>query len=222
MSDSHGSTTESVLRELVPHVLGAVMRRFGDFSAAEDAVQEALLAAALQWPDDGVPDNPRAWLIRVACRRMTDHFRSELARRRREAAWVTQSPAREQVEPSPESANGSGQDDTLMLLFMCCHPALTPPSAIALTLRAVGGLSTAEIASAFLVPESTMAQRISRAKQSIKDSSATPSPGVRLAHTSSRPRLRPCTTKRRAPKTQTGRRSWHSMVCSGACRTIPW
>jgi RNA polymerase sigma factor (sigma-70 family) len=176
---------ENLLRELAPQVLGAVIRRVGDFSAAEDAVQEALLAAAVQWPDEGVPDNPRGWLIHVAARRMTDHVRTELARRRREALVLMQVPADEQVVQAADppslayfgsSFAGAGggsvtdQDDTLILLFMCCHPALTHPSAIALTLRAVGGLTTAEIASAFLVPESTMAQRISRAKQRIKTS----------------------------------------------------
>lgn len=175
MSEPARATNESLLRELVPHVLGAVMRRFGDFAAAEDAVQEALIAAARQWPRDGVPDNPRGWLIGVASRRMTDQLRSDLARRRREAAWaveatVTEPPATEAAVREASVANGLGQDDTLILLFMCCHPALTPASAIALTLRAVGGLTTAEIANAFLVPETTMAQRISRAKRSIKDS----------------------------------------------------
>jgi RNA polymerase sigma factor (sigma-70 family) len=161
---------ETLLRELAPQVLGAVVRRFGDFSAAEDAVQEALLAAALQWPEEGVPDNPRGWLIQVAARRMTDHLRTELARRRREAIVMMQVPADEQVAPAADSGAGIEEDDTLVLLFMCCHPALTRPSAIALTLRAVGGLTTVEIANAFLVPEATMAQRISRAKQSIKAS----------------------------------------------------
>jgi predicted RNA polymerase sigma factor len=151
-------------------VLGAVIRRFGDFSASEDAVQEALLAAAVQWPEEGVPDNPRGWLIQVAARRMTDHFRTELARRRREGVVVTQVPADQRVAPSPDSGAGTEEDDTLILLFMCCHPALTRPSAIALTLRAVGGLTTAEIANAYLVPEATMAQRISRAKHRIKAS----------------------------------------------------
>jgi RNA polymerase sigma factor (sigma-70 family) len=173
-----------LLRELAPQVLGAVIRRFGDFSTAEDAVQEALLAAAMQWPEEGVPDNPRGWLIQVAARRMTDHLRTELARRRRETLVVTQVPADQQVVPAAdalahfgssfgEGSGGTGldqDDDTLVLLFMCCHPALTRPSAIALTLRAVGGLTTAEIANAFLVPEATMAQRISRAKQRIKTS----------------------------------------------------
>ena len=160
-------TGENLLRELAPQVLGAVMRRFGDFAAAEDAVQEALLAASLQWPREGLPDNPRGWLIQVAARRMTDHVRSETARRRREAVAAGPAPLDEQLAPSADQAD---EDDTLILLFMCCHPALTPPSAIALTLRAVGGLTTAEIANAFLVPESTMAQRISRAKQTIKAS----------------------------------------------------
>ena len=150
-------------------MLGAVVRRFGDFSAAEDAVQEALLAAAMQWPVEGVPENPRGWLIQVAARRMTDHLRVEMARRRRETSW-SWVPADEQVVPPPDSGRRPIADDTLILLFMCCHPALTRPSAIALTLRAVGGLTTAEIANAFLVPEATMAQRISRAKQRIRTS----------------------------------------------------
>lgn len=161
---------EQLLRELTPQVIGAVVRRFGDFAAAEDAVQEALVAAALQWPVEGLPDNPRGWLIHVAARRMTDHVRSEAARRRREAAAAGDAPLVEQRAPTADEVEAAGRDDTLVLLFMCCHPALTPASAIALTLRAVGGLTTAEIASAFLVPEATMAQRISRAKQRIRDS----------------------------------------------------
>ena len=158
--------SEHLLRELVPQVLGVLIRRFRDFPAAEDAVQEALVAATVQWPRQGVPENPRAWLIQVATRRMADHVRSESARRRREN---TVSLEFYPVAPPPE-IDEAGHDDTLILLFMCCHPALTPASGIALTLRAVGGLTTAEIASAFLVPEATMAQRISRAKQSIKSS----------------------------------------------------
>jgi RNA polymerase sigma factor (sigma-70 family) len=161
---------EELLRELAPQVLGAVIRRSGDFSSAEDAVQEALLAAARQWPaGDGVPENPRGWLIQVALRRLTDHIRTESARRRREAEVLRQLPDDEQLAAAPDETPPEA-DDTLVLLFMCCHAALTRPSAIALTLRAVGGLTTAEIASAFLVPEATMAQRISRAKQSIKAS----------------------------------------------------
>jgi RNA polymerase sigma factor (sigma-70 family) len=163
------SGSENLLRELAPQVLGAVVRRFGDFSAAEDAVQEALLAAAMQWPEEGVPDNPRGWLIHVAARRMTDHLRIELARRRREALVVMQVPADQQVAPAADS-DRIEREDTLILLFMCCHASLARPSAIALTLRAIGGLTTAEIANAFLVPEATMAQRISRAKQRIKTS----------------------------------------------------
>lgn len=159
-------TSERLLRDLTPQVLGAVMRRFRDFGAAEDAVQEALFAAAMQWPREGVPENPRSWLIQVASRRMLDRVRSESARRTRESAAAAE---RSQAAPV-EFESAIEQDDTLILFFMCCHPALTPASAIALTLRAVGGLTTAEIARAFLVPEGTMAQRISRAKQSIKDS----------------------------------------------------
>jgi RNA polymerase sigma factor (sigma-70 family) len=145
---------EGLLREAAPQALAALVRRYGSFTACEDAVQEALLAAALQWPRDGVPDEPRAWLITVASRRLTDELRSDEARRRREEAAV------------PERA--SGHDDSLTLLFLCCHPALTPASQIALTLRAVAGLTTAQIARAFLVPEASMAQRISRAKQTIR------------------------------------------------------
>jgi RNA polymerase sigma factor (sigma-70 family) len=148
------------VRRLVPEVLGALVRRYGHFDACEDAVQEALAAAAAQWPAQGWPDSPRAWLVTVASRRLADQLRSDAARRRREEAVALEPPA------SPAG------DDTLTLLFLCCHPALTPPSQIALTLRAVGGLSTAEIARAFLVPEATMAQRISRAKQRIKAAGA--------------------------------------------------
>jgi RNA polymerase sigma factor (sigma-70 family) len=156
---------ERLLRELTPQVLGAVVRRFGDFAAAEDAVQESLLAAAIEWTREGLPDNPRAWLTQVASRRMVDQIRSESARRRRENETAV-----EAARTSQSRATDMREDDTLVLLFMCCHPALTLTSAIALTLRAVGGLTTAEIAHAFLVPEATMAQRISRAKQSIKNS----------------------------------------------------
>jgi RNA polymerase sigma factor (sigma-70 family) len=158
------SRVEDLLRQLGPQVLGAVARRYGDLADAEDSVQEALLAAATQWPVDGVPDDPRAWLTTVAARRMTDRLRRDGARRMREVAVA----AREPVDPP----SVPDRDDSLTLLFLCCHPALTPASAIPLTLRAVGGLTTAEIARAFLVPEATMAQRISRAKQRIKASGA--------------------------------------------------
>lgn len=164
------STVEHLLRDLAPQVLGAVARRHGDFDAAEDAVQEALVAASVQWPAQGIPTNPRGWLYHVALRRITDHLRSEMARRRREDAVASQVWAEWAFVPPPDVEVAPDGDDTLTLLFMCCHPALTPASAIALTLRAVGGLTTAEIASAFLVPEATMAQRISRAKASIKSS----------------------------------------------------
>jgi RNA polymerase sigma factor (sigma-70 family) len=170
-----GNALEGLLRELAPQVLGALLRRFGDLGKAEDAVQEALVAAALAWPSEGLPDEPRAWLIRVAFRRLTDQHRSDQARRRREdRAGAEQEQEQEPVDPelgsSPELALGADGDDTLRLLFLCCHPALTEASAIALTLRAVAGLTTLEIAKAFLVPEATLAQRISRAKQRIKES----------------------------------------------------
>jgi predicted RNA polymerase sigma factor len=166
-----GASIEDLLRDLAPQVLAILVRRFGDFDACEDAIQEALLAAARTWPAGGVPDNPRGWLLRAAGRRFTDGVRSELARRRREEA----------VAREPAAAGAPAHDDTLVLLFMCCHPAIAPVSAVALTLRAVGGLTTAEIASAHLVPEATMAQRISRAKQRIQASGArfqVPAPGT--------------------------------------------
>ena len=166
-ANSWGGTSEHLLRELAPQVLGTVIRRFHDFYSAEDAVQEAMIAAFMQWPQDGIPENPRGWLIQVAARRLTDQLRSETARRQRETAVVVEA---DTISPAPDITPDMDPDDTLILFFMCCHPALTSPSAIALTLRAVGGLTTAEIANAFLVPESTMAQRISRAKQSIKAS----------------------------------------------------
>ncbi|UOX90890.1 RNA polymerase sigma factor [Amycolatopsis sp. FBCC-B4732] len=153
------------VRRLVPEVLGVLVRRYGLFDACEDAVQEALVAASTQWPVEGWPENPRAWLVTVASRRLADQVRSDAARRRREEADAIRTPA-------PPDGGEAYPDDTLTLLFLCCHPALTPPSQIALTLRAVGGLSTAEIARAFLVPEATMAQRISRAKQRIKAAGA--------------------------------------------------
>ena len=150
---------ERSLQELAPQVLAAVARRHGRFDLAEDATQEALIAAAQQWPEEGVPDNPRGWLIAVATRRLIDAVRAEAARTRREEVAFAQE--------VPPGADVLDEDDTLTLLFLCCHPALSPPSQLALTLRAVGGLTTAQIASAFLVPEATMAQRISRAKATI-------------------------------------------------------
>jgi RNA polymerase sigma factor (sigma-70 family) len=168
------TSTEGLLRDLAPQVLGAVVRRYGHFADAEDAVQEALLAATTTWSTEGQPDNPLAWLIRVASRRMADQYRRDDARRRREDLAASWSLAR----PDPVSA----RDDTLILMFLCCHPSLTPGTAIPLTLRAVGGLTTREIATAFLVPEATMAQRITRAKAKIKASDepfALPSPDER-------------------------------------------
>jgi RNA polymerase sigma factor (sigma-70 family) len=154
-----GPALEDLMRELTPQVLGTLVRRNGRFEDCEDAVQEAVLAAAVQWPAEGVPDNPRGWLTTVASRRLIDQVRGDHARRERESATAAAGVAPENV---PET------DDTLVLLFLCCHPALTAASQTALTLRAVGGLTTAEIARAFLVPEATMAARISRAKQRIK------------------------------------------------------
>jgi RNA polymerase sigma factor (sigma-70 family) len=165
---------EDLLRELAPQVLGALVRRYGNFDACEDAVQEALLAASQQWPHQGRPDNPRAWLITVASRRLTDQLRSDAARRRREDTTAALVPSDDALVRAPDelAEQSSDRDDTLNLLFLCCHPALSPPSQLALTLRAVGGLTTAEIARAFFVPEATMAQRISRAKQRIKAAGA--------------------------------------------------
>ena len=159
---------EGLLREMAPRVLGALVRRHGHFDECEDAVQEALVAAAIQWPDQGVPEKPWGWLVTVASRRLTDRARSEAARRRREE--VASVPEQMSQAPGPDEEHPQEEDDMLTLLFMCCHPALSPASQVALTLRAVGGLRTAEIARAFLVPEATMAQRISRAKQKIKAS----------------------------------------------------
>ena len=165
---------EDLLRKLTPQVLGAIVRRYGHFDTAEDAVQEALLAAATQWPREGIPEEPLSWLITVAARRLTDLLRRDQARRRREDVVAGWRPARDRVAPPADRAPADA-DDTLILLSMCCHPALSPPSQIALTLRAVGGLSTGEIARAFLVSEATMTRRISRAKTTIRDS------GVRFA-----------------------------------------
>ncbi|MDQ3692262.1 MAG: RNA polymerase sigma factor [Chloroflexota bacterium] len=165
---------EDLLRELTPRVLGALVRRYGDFDSCEDAVQEALLTAALQWPAEGIPANPKGWLITVASRRRIELWRTDSARRRREEAAALLAPP----DPDPVSA----VDDTLTLLLLCCHPSLTPVSQVALTLRAVGGLTTAEIARGFLVPEATVAQRISRAKQRIKINGAE----FRLPHSAER------------------------------------
>jgi predicted RNA polymerase sigma factor len=156
---------EGLLREVAPQALGALVRRYGQFEECEDAVQEALLAAAVQWPEQGVPDNPRGWVVTVAARRLADQVRSDHARRRREETVAAMAPTDAMAPADSLAPQG---DDTLTLLFMCCHPAVSAPSQVALTLRAVGGLTTAEIAAAFLVPEATMAQRIVRAKQRIK------------------------------------------------------
>ncbi|NUW33084.1 RNA polymerase sigma factor [Nonomuraea sp. SMC257] len=175
------AATEALLRDLTPRVLGALVRRYGHFDTAEDAVQEALLAAAVQWPRDGLPGDPAAWLITVASRRLTDLLRAEQARRRREDAVARWTLPDDWLAPAADRRERDG-DDTLILLFWCCHPSLSPASQIALTLRAVGGLSTAEIARAFLVPEATMTRRITRAKRTVRDSGlpfALPSPAER-------------------------------------------
>jgi RNA polymerase sigma factor (sigma-70 family) len=164
---------EPLLRELAPRALGALARRHpGDFDACEDAVQEALLAAARQWPAEGVPDDPRAWLVAVAGRRLTDAWRSASARRAREEGVAALEPPPSTSPSENDEAVAPDEDDSLALLMLCCHPSLSEPSQIALTLRAVGGLTTAEIASAFLVPEATMSQRISRAKATIRAAGA--------------------------------------------------
>jgi predicted RNA polymerase sigma factor len=162
--------TEDLLRELTPKVLGALVRRYGHFDACEDALQEALLAAAMQWPDQGMPANPAGWLVTVAARRLTDQWRNEAARQRREMSVAILVPPEELFAPGADDEQPQDQDDTLTILFMCCHPALSSASQLALTLRAVGGLTTAQIARGFLTPEATMAQRISRAKRQIKES----------------------------------------------------
>jgi RNA polymerase sigma factor (sigma-70 family) len=177
-----GTSVEDLLRDLGPQALGALARRYGHFDLAEDAVQESLLAAARQWPASGIPASPRGWLITVAARRLTDMLRAEQARQRREEAAARQDPAGQC--PAAGADAPSGTDDTLVLLFLCCHPALSASSQVALTLRAVGGLTTAEIARAFLVPEATMTRRITRAKQAIADGGAQftmPEPGERPA-----------------------------------------
>jgi RNA polymerase sigma factor (sigma-70 family) len=161
---------EDLLRELAPQVLGALVRRYGRFDSCEDAVQEALLQAALAWPAGGLPENPRGWLVTVASRRLLDQLRSEQSRQRREYQTAAATPQAELLGRAADADTATDRDDSLALLFMCCHPALSEPSQTALTLRAVGGLTTAQIAAAFLVPEATMAQRISRAKQSIRAS----------------------------------------------------
>lgn len=162
---------EDLLRDAAPQVLTVLVRRYGHFDACEDAVQEALLAATAQWGRDGEPESPRSWLLTVASRRLIDQLRSESARRRREDGVAALEPDERHVAPPADEAVAV-HDDTLTLLFLCCHPALTPGSQLALTLRAVGGLTTAEIAAALLVPETTLAQRISRAKQRIRDAGA--------------------------------------------------
>jgi RNA polymerase sigma factor (sigma-70 family) len=163
---------EDLLRQLAPQVLGALLRRHQSLDLCEDAVQEALVAAAVDWPAKGVPDSPQAWLITVATRRLIDEVRSESSRRQREDRLIVGAPPAE-LSRLPDDENDPDRDDTLILLLLCCHPALTSPSQIALTLKAVGGLTTAEIARAFFVPETTMAQRVSRAKQRIREAGAT-------------------------------------------------
>jgi RNA polymerase sigma factor (sigma-70 family) len=174
-------TTGDLLRELAPQVLAALVRRYGygQFYLCEDATQEALLAAAVQWPADGQPGNPRGWLVAVATRRLVDQVRSEQSRRQREERLAVATPQSELLAAAPDADAPPSTDDSLILLFGCCHPVISPPSQIALTLRAIGGLSTAQIAAAFGVPEATMAQRISRAKQALHEEDFTLPTGVR-------------------------------------------
>ena len=207
MTDRH---TEDLWRTLAPQVLAALVRRYGHFDEAEDAVQEALLAAATQWPRDGRPDDPRAWLITVAARRLVDRLRSESARERRElaTAWA---------DPTDAPPAVGAEDDTLTLLTLCCHPALSPPSQVALALRAVAGLTTAQIAHAYLVPEATMAQRVSRAKQAIRDAGD--------GSTSPRPptsgRCSTCSTSC-STKGMHRRSVWGWSTCGSARRRSAW
>jgi RNA polymerase sigma factor (sigma-70 family) len=167
---------EDLLREYAPQVLATLIRRYGQFDACEDAVQDALLAATLQWPDGGVPERPRSWLLAVASHALVDAWRADSARRRRETAAALdptdRAPAADLAVHRTADLAGADGDDTIALLFLCCHPALSPPSQLALTLRAAGGLTTAQIAAAFLVPEATIAKRIVRAKQRIRDAGA--------------------------------------------------
>ncbi len=224
---------EDLLRRLAPQVLGALIRRYGHFDTAEDATQEALLAAATGWPRDGRPADPKAWLITVAARRLTDLLRSERARRRREDTVVRRLPPDRRLAPAADRP-AADADDTLIVLFLCCHPSLPPAGQIALTLRAVGGLSTAEVARAFLVPEATMTRRITRAKQRIRDSGvpfalpAGPERAARLDavlhvlyRSSTRgtpaPPARTCTGPTCAP-----RRSGWPGCCSGSPTTPRW
>jgi len=172
VSDRLDVRAQDLLRDLAPQVLGVLVRRYRDFGGCEDAVQEALIAAATQWPAQGAPDNPKGWLITVATRRLTDQIRANAARRLREQLVVSLIPADEQIALAADAAGVNEHDETLDLYFMCCHPALSPASQVALTLRAVGGLTTREIARAFMVPEATMGQRLSRAKQTIKAAGA--------------------------------------------------
>ncbi|MEV7120383.1 RNA polymerase sigma factor [Kitasatospora griseola] len=182
--DDRTAADQDLLRTLAPQVLAALLRRHpGAFDSCEDAVQEALLAAAVQWPQQGRPENPRGWLVTVASRRLVDLVRADRARREREERLFLATPQSELLGRAADAGPEADRDDSLTLLFLCCHPALTSPSRIALTLRAVGGLSTAQIAAAFLVPEATMAQRISRAKQTIRSSGlrfVRPEPGEQV------------------------------------------
>lgn len=172
MTERLDDSAQDLLRDMAPRVLGALVRRYRDFGSCEDAVQEALIAAAKQWPHEGVPDNPKGWLITVATRRLTDQVRADTARRLREQLVVSLIPADEQIALAADAGDSNERDETLDLYFMCCHPALSAASQIALTLRAVGGLTTSEIGRAFMVPEATMAQRLTRAKNAIKSAGA--------------------------------------------------
>jgi RNA polymerase sigma factor (sigma-70 family) len=165
-------SVEDLLREHAPRVLGVLLRRYGQFDACEDATQEALLAASVRWPTEGVPDRPQAWLLTVATRTLVDGWRADNARRHREETVAARDAARDLAGGEWPEARPGDHDDSVVLLFLCCHPALSPPSQLALTLRAVGGLTTAQVAAAFLVPEATMAKRISRAKRHVREAGA--------------------------------------------------
>ncbi len=166
------SILDDVWRREAPHVLGALLHRYGDLGECEDAAQDAAEAAAAQWPVRGVPDEPRAWLIRVASRRLIDRVRADTARFHRETRHAVRGLDRVDVAPDAGEVAGSDLDDTLRLFFLCCHPVLSRPSQVALCLRVVAGLGVEQIAAAYLVPARTMTQRLSRARAALRQADA--------------------------------------------------